>query len=435
MKRKLVLILAVMMVMVMLCSCGKTSTGGKEPAGTAGTGTSGGADTSGKGGSHVTAWLGSWWADEIPRLEKEFAEENPGYTVSIEPIPINNYIENAITSIVGGTPPDALALDALMIPTPVGQNLLLPLDDKMKEYGLKAEDFSPSIYDAGVINGVNYAIPYRSAPCVLFYNKTMFDEVGLEYPHDDWTFDELLNAAKALTIPGKRYGYAIGTSNADPANVMTNFAPVLWGFGADFLNEDLTECAINTPEGVAAIKWFAELHTVHKVVPEGCVNYTLANDSWPMAASNQIAMIQMGDSMIPTIKEKSKELGYEYGLCLEVGKHSRGGGWSFAIPVTAKNPDGAMEFIAWFVKPEVLAKQNIVLPGVKAAQKIGHWNDEDYQVYYKADEYAKLCPKTVKWTEIQNIVIIELQRTVNGEIDAATAAANMESKINEVLKN
>lgn len=165
------------------------------------------------------------------------------------------------------------------------------------------------------------------------------------------------------------------------------------------------------------------------------MNYTLANDSWPMAASNQIAMIQMGDSMIPTIKEKSKELGYEYGLCLEVGKHSRGGGWSFSIPVTAKNPDGAMEFIAWFVKPEVLAKQNIILPGVKAAQKIGHWNDEDYQVYYKADEYAKLCPKTVKWTEIQNIVIIELQRTVNGEIDAATAAANMESKINEVLKN
>jgi multiple sugar transport system substrate-binding protein len=383
---------------------------------------------------NINVWMGSWWAPFIPTIEEKFAADNPGYTVHVEPVPINNYLENVVTSIVGGTAPDVVALDALHIPTLVGQGLLLPLDKFYADSGLTAADFSPSMYQAGVTDGISYNVPYRSAPCVLFYNKTLFDAAGLAYPTNDWSFDDLLQAAIKLTDKDKGiYGFAIGTSNADPANVMTNFAPILWGFGADFLNEDLTASAMNTQAAVDAVKWFVELHTKYDVVPEGCVNYTLANDEWPMAANGQIAMIQMGDSMASTIEQKSAELGYEYGYCLEVGSHTRGGGWGYSIPSTIKDPTAAELYIKWFVTSGILADQSIVLPGVIADQHQGMWATDLYDTWYEADQTAMLCPNTPKWTEIQNAVIIELQKALNSEVTPEEAVANMDSQITSIL--
>ena len=44
------------------------------------------------------------------------------------------------------------------------------------------------------------AIPFAYVSCDLFYNKDMFDAAGLEYPNENWTWDDFLKAAKALTI-------------------------------------------------------------------------------------------------------------------------------------------------------------------------------------------------------------------------------------------
>ena len=42
--------------------------------------------------------------------------------------------------------------------------------------------------------------PFAYVSCDLFYNKDAFDAAGLEYPNENWTWDDFLAAAKALTI-------------------------------------------------------------------------------------------------------------------------------------------------------------------------------------------------------------------------------------------
>src|SRR5437588_657670 len=55
--------------------------------------------------------------------------------------------------------------------------------------------------------GNQYAIPKDFDTVGLWYNKTMFDEAGLAYPDENWTWDDLYNAAKKLTKPdGSQYG-------------------------------------------------------------------------------------------------------------------------------------------------------------------------------------------------------------------------------------
>lgn len=387
------------------------------------------------GTSLVTAWLGSWWADEIPRIQDEFAAANPGYEVKIEPIPINNYVENAITAILGGSPPDALALDAIMIPTPVGQNLLRPLDDMMKRYNLTHDMFASGIMSASVHEGVTYAIPFRTGPSVLAYNKTLFDQAGVPYPYDNMPLDEFLDICKRITKPdGSLYAYGIAASKSDPANVMSSFSPALWGMGGDFLTPDLKSSALNTPEAVAGIKYWVELYTVHKVVPEGCINYAITKDLVPLFFNQQIAMVPLNDSNIFKAKDYAEQGGYEIGFCVQPGVASRGGGWAYTIPVTAKNVEGAEKYINFFIQPEVLGKQKIVMPAVLEAQKTSdYWSDPSFDIYYKAEQHTKVLPFHPKWTEIQNIIVIELQEALQGNITPEEAAQRMHEKINALI--
>ena len=46
-------------------------------------------------------------------------------------------------------------------------------------------------------SGSLYAVPYEWVTIVFYYNKDIFDEVGIEYPTDEWTWDDLLAAAEA----------------------------------------------------------------------------------------------------------------------------------------------------------------------------------------------------------------------------------------------
>ncbi|MFA9381614.1 MAG: ABC transporter substrate-binding protein [Acetanaerobacterium sp.] len=382
--------------------------------------------------TQITVWLGSWWADEAPRLEEEFAKANLGYTAKIELMPINNYVENASTSILGGNSPDALALDTLMIPTLVNQNLLIPMDDMMQRYDLTPDLYSETVYASGVTDGVNYAIPYRTAACGMLYNKTMFDKADVAYPTDRMDFDKFLDTCKALTIPGEQYGYGIAASKSDPANVMTSFAPMLWGFGGDFLTADLTKSALDTPESIAGIKYWVELYTTEKVVPEGCINYAITKDIFPLAMNQQIAMIPISDSNIVKVADYAAENNFEWDVCIMPG-YARGAGWSFTIPVSAKNIEGAEIFTDWFTKPEVISAQSVVLPGVIEGQKMGKWADPIYNIFYEADKFSKTCPNTPKWTEIQNLVTQELQNALQGACTPEEAAKSMSDQINALL--
>lgn len=378
----------------------------------------------------VRVWLGSWWDGEVEWMTQKFAEDNPGYTLSIELQPIANYQDNATSAILGGSGPDVLSLDTLFLPAMMDQGLLQPLDDFAAENGLTEDKFVDTVYDAGRTEDALYAIPYRFTCTSLYYNKTMFDEAGVEYPTDDITIDGLCELSAQLTKDGK-YGFGIAASKNDMANVMTSFVPFLWGEGGDFVNEDITAGTMSTPESIEGIKKWVGLY-LDGSVPEGCINYAITADLFPLAMSGEIAMIPMGDSNIVKIDEFAQENGFEWGVCLHPGL-VRAAGWSFTIPSSIEDRDGAETFIKWFMQPEILSMNNTVLPALKEAQNMGKWGDELYDIYKKQADQCKNAPQTLAWTQIQLIVTEELQNALSGSVSCEDAAAAMDERINEVL--
>jgi multiple sugar transport system substrate-binding protein len=393
------------------------------------------AETSGVEPTSIEVWVGDWWGPEKEHIEAEFTQDcGEGWSVNLVLQPVNGYLDSAIAAVASGSGPDVLDLDTLMIPSAIDAGLISPLDDFMTRYGITKDQFVAANFDAGVANGQTYSIPNRNAPIALFYNKTMFDAAGAEYPTDRMPVADFRELCKKLTGNGK-YGFGIAGSKTDGANVMTSFVPFLWDAGGDFLNADMTAAAINTPESVKGIKNWVELYTVDKSVPEGCIDYAITRDLLPLAQTQTIAMFPLNDNNLSTMTKGQADGSidqFEWDVCLLPG-YGRAAGWSFTIPTGTKKLEAAEFFINYYIQPEVLARNNTIMPAVIEAQKLGKWGDSSLSIFYRQMEFLKNCPATPKWSDMQVAVIEELQNALTGSITPEEAAANMERRINDLL--
>ena len=97
---------------------------------------------------------------------------------------------------------------------------------------------------SGFIN----AMPFNKSTYVYFYNKTMFDELGLEAPE---TWDDLLNIGKDL--PGREGMVSLGFD--DMAGMLE---ATLRQNGSDYVNEEGAQ--FNTEAGQQALDFIMEMY-------------------------------------------------------------------------------------------------------------------------------------------------------------------------------
>ncbi len=379
----------------------------------------------------LSVWIGSWWDQKAPDIKKEFEKAYPQYKVKIDCLPINGYFDNAASAIMAGSPPDVLDLDVTQVSTFAAKNLLTDLTADV-ESKLKGDDFIKGAWQASHYNGKLYGMPSRASGATYYYNKKMFDDAKVPYPKEGWTYDDLLDAAKKITVPGQKYGVGIAADLSDPSNVMTSFSPVLWANGGDYLNSDNTKCTMDQPNAIKAITFWTELYTKYKVVPEGSLNYTISRDVVPLLANNQVAMLPFGVSGIDTF---SKTPGLQWDIVIPPSGFNRGGGWTLTVPVSAKHKKEANDYLLWFAKPEVQAPLCATEPSVISAWKLNApWNTPMYQTVLKAAMTGKLLPSIGKWGEAQTIIIKELQKTLQGAQTPEQAGKNMTVQIDPLLK-
>lgn len=146
-------------------------------------------------------------------LVDNFNGQDSGITVNATgvPDPGNNFYTKLQTMVAGGTSPDVASFQGWEWQAYADRDLLAPIDEWVVDAGLEG------IYpDANTIevstkrNGKRYLVPLQMATMVMFYAKQPFDEAGIDYPTDDWTIEDFLETAEALTDTSgddKMFGY------------------------------------------------------------------------------------------------------------------------------------------------------------------------------------------------------------------------------------
>ena len=187
----------------------------------------------------------SGWGDETEQkiyrdsIER-FKTVCPGVTVDYQPIP-DKFQDKLKAQMAGGTAPDVFYVDDQLMNAFAPSGQLLALDDAMSQAGVSRDDFIPALLTIFTKDGKTYGLPKDWGTLGLVYLPEAFKDAGIDEPTEDWTWDDLRTAAKAIADKGTYGGFCMGADWA-------RFAPFVFSNGGSFASEDFTTATLDTPE-------------------------------------------------------------------------------------------------------------------------------------------------------------------------------------------
>lgn len=259
----------------------------------------GGGETSGKQkdtGNKVLRVL-NWGNTEEEKIANEaiarFNENNPDVEVKQTCVPVtswSDFIQKWITMSTSGEAPDVINIGLEAVQMAVSNDLLMPLDEIVSEdqdLSKVKEEYAPVLLDGFSVDDNLYGLPNGTQTMVMYYNKTMFDEAGLEYPKDGWTWDEFYEDAKKLTkSDGSVYGFGLSSSYFQ----LTPW----WSTNNTALVDENQNPALNSKKMVESVEFLDKL-VKEKVTPD-----PISSDVYTMFSSKQLAMVGAGRWVLNT---------------------------------------------------------------------------------------------------------------------------------------
>ncbi|WP_261576394.1 ABC transporter substrate-binding protein [Frankia gtarii] len=147
------------------------------------------------------------WKPVIEGLLHDFEAAHPNITVKGQPpqgtTPNGDYTSSVKNQVLAGNPPDVaqVTFDALrFVAGSLGAqplNTLVGRDAVQANFG-GAHPFAPKARTLGDVDGKTYAMPYVFSTPVLWMNKTLFTQAGLDPANPPKTWADVKNAALAI---------------------------------------------------------------------------------------------------------------------------------------------------------------------------------------------------------------------------------------------
>ena len=156
----------------------------------------------GKGGEAITALVDAFneSQDEI----RVVAEYQGAY---------DDAVNKLKSSALGNAGPDIMQLYEIGTKWMIDSEYAIPMQDFIDEEGYDVSHLEENILDYYTIDDKLYSMPFNTSTPILYYNKTAFEEVGLNPEVAPTNFDEILEYSEKLTKKSgnitERYGYAM----------------------------------------------------------------------------------------------------------------------------------------------------------------------------------------------------------------------------------
>lgn len=361
----------------------------------------------------------------------DFHTANPSITVKVDVSDWDSYWTKLNTLIAGGTPPDVFAMDAPLFLDWQSRGALLNLQPYIDKTPGFLDGFYPQTLTAYKTADGYYGLPRDFQSIVLFYNKDMFDTAGLAYPTADWTYDDLLTAAKALTLDkdgdGKTDQFGLWTDTWD---MELFWSEAIWAYGGEIISGDHTRTLIG--EGGARDAW-AYIDSLYKagVMPSPTTAGEYGDD---LFQSKMSAMTTIGHWAVP---------GYvQAGLNFDVvpmpagpsGKATSVNSAGFVVSKASKNADAAFEFIKFALGEagqKRLAELGFAIPVLKSVAESDAYLKQpgslNQQVFLDSISFARTKPVFKGYEEWAGVVGDGLTPVFDGD-------AELNATLDEVVK-
>ena len=335
---------------VLLLSAAAACSSGSSPSSTGSSSSTFGVNATGT----VQFWARSVSKTLAQKLVSEFNATHKNLQVKLTLTSINDDVTSLATSIRAGDPPDVVGLNDIDTPTFTREGAFMNLTPYINKLPYKA-DLSPGHIGLATYNGQEYGVPYWADLSVLWYNKTLFKEAGLNPNDPPTTYAQILSDAQAIN----KLGHGIsGFTFAGDCQGCLGFTvqPGVWAGGSYLTSGSISNQTASITGNTAlenALTLYRQLWTQH-LVPDN--DRTDNGTTWGQDfAAGKIGIMPGGYGQVVDLVKPS-QLGSEFmdtPLPGDNGGYSTfDGGDDFVIPSAAKNASGAWEFIQWVLQTQ-----------------------------------------------------------------------------------
>ena len=297
-----------------------------------------------------------WDEGQRPGLQQIVDEwsKQSGVKATIQVVDWNDYWTLLEAGATGGELPDVFWMHSNVAQKYMENDLLLDLTDRIAA----SDKIDMANYYDGIVklyqsNGKQYCVPKDIDTIALWYNKTIFDEMGVPYPDDTWTWEDFKANAKKLTN-ADHWGYAIA-----PGNNQEGYYNTIYSMGGYVISDDKKKSGMDDPNSIKAVQLFTDmiaegscpdLATVSETAPNEllCAGKTAMsiNGSWMLAGyrDNEYAAANCDVAVLPYTNSPDDRVSIYNGL-----------GWAAAA--NGKNLDAAWSLIEWLGSKEAQLEQ------------------------------------------------------------------------------
>jgi len=343
-----------------------------------------------------------WDNNQLAGLQQIADEwsETSGVKVTINVVDWDNYWTLLEAGASGGQMPDVFWMHSNTAQMYMENDLLLNLDDYIaNDDAIDLANYYEGIVDLYNSDGVQYALPKDHDTIALLYNKAIFDKYGVDYPTDDWTWEDVRDAAAKITEAGAAdgiYGYALNTSNNQDG-----WYNVVYDYGAQIVTDDHKGTTIGSEEGKAAMEMVRQILEVS--APQTTVAET-GTDS--LFNSGLVGMITQGSWMINTFYKAENSADYAWamlpyadvngnGACDEGERYSAYNGLGWAAAANTADPDAAYSLISYFCAEAAQIEQaelGVTMAGMKGVSEAfaNAFEGMDVSAFTRAEEEGDL---------------------------------------------
>lgn len=297
-------------------------------------------------------------------MSKKFTAAHPQAKVTLQPIVASEndyYTKLELSMRSPRTCPDMCYEDTFLINSDISAGYLTALDDRISGWSDWSQFQDTAKTAAQALDGKTYGIPDGTDVRAIWYNKTILAKAGLPSTWQPKTWDDILTAAKAVkakvpgVIPVNLYA---GTGVGEAAS-MQGFEMLLYGTPNGTLFDKKSQKWVVGSKGfIDALTFYQQLYSgglgptaqqalaptwgntvAQSLLPKGQLAIDI-DGSWLSAnwmpggaAPWKSWSTTLGLAYMPTQTGQDK------------GKVTMSGGWTWAIPKNAQNPNAAWEFI------------------------------------------------------------------------------------------
>lgn len=386
-------------------------------------------------------------------IKKQFEKENPGKKVKLVPIkaPDSEYYTKLQQMMRSPkTAPDLVYEDTFLINSDITSGYLKPLDPYLNKWKDWDQFIDTSKSAAKAADGKTYGVPDGTDTRGLWFSKSIFKKAGLPADWQPKSWDEVLDAARTIKkkVPGVTPMNVYTGKPAGEAATMQGMEMLLYGTGEDPMYDPKSKKWVTGSQGFKDSLEFVETVYKEKLGPDvsDALDPNFATRVRGELLPEDKLGINLDGSWLP--QDWGKGAGHEWpewsqklGLAHmptqngeAPGKVSMSGGWTWAIPSKAANPDLAFKFIEqmqtkanaqkWYVANSGIAVRKDVAADpayLKAQPGLKFFTDLVETTHYR--------PAFPAYPKVSTAVQEAMEKVTTGDGSVADAASGYDDEV------